>query len=247
MANTWSFFPDAATLIKASLRRIRAYDPEDATTISTVQYNNALETLNFLMSAWQALGLQIWCQKTTSKVLTASQGSYTVGAGANININRPLMIYQAWLRNTDGVDQPVNIIGQNEYYLLSTKAQEGMPISLYYQPNWDAATNQGSSATGTLYIWPEADTTAAAEWTLHFLYQRPLEDFDATTDKIDLPQEWYNALRLHLALAIAPEYGLPVIEYDRLKKEAEDALELAKSWDVEHVPSVKFHPNTDHA
>lgn len=245
MANTWSFFPDAATVIKGSMRRIRAYDPEDATTITAVQYANALETLNYIMSSWQALGMQLWCRKLATKVPVASQTSYTVGSGGNIAINRPLSIFQAYKTNSQGVDIPLRIIGQQEYHQLSRKAQTGDFINLYYDPTYDAATNSGSTSTGTVYLWPTPDANAAAEYTLKFLYQRPLEDFDATSDKIDMPQEWYNVLRLELAVSIAPEYGMPVTEYDRLVKERDYYLELAKSWDVEQNASVKFHPDTD--
>lgn len=237
MANTWSFFPTAATLIKAAMRRIRAYDPEDATTISAVQYANALETLNFIMSGWQALGMQIWCRKTGSKSLTANQGIYTVGAaGADILINRPMDIMQAWMTDTTStpnVDIPVGIIGQQEYLSLSSKLSTGTPTQLFYDPEYDGASNKGANAKGKLYLWPYPDANAAAFKTLKFLYQRPLEDFDATSDDIDMPQEWFNALRLQLALSIAPEYGMPVMEYDRLKGEAEEWFELAKSWDTE--------------
>jgi hypothetical protein len=242
MANTWSFFPTAAMVIKAALRRIRGYDPEDETTISTVQYNNALESLNFIMSAAQAFGLQLWCRKTTSGTLVASQGSYTVGSGGNISINRPLKVMQAFLRDTNNIDQPLNVIGQQEYYNLSTKSQTGTPVSLYYDPAYDGASNVGTTSKGTIYLWPIPDATAAAEYTLQFLYQRPLEDFDATSDSIDMPQEWFNWLRLELAKTISPEYGMPVIEYDRLVKETEIALELAKSWDTE-FESVYFQPD----
>lgn len=245
MANTWSFFPTAATLIKAAMRRIRAYDPEQDTTISTVQYNNALETLNFLMGAWQALGIQIWCRKTASNALTASQGSYTVGSGGNININRPLMIYDAWLRdNTTGVDMPLEVIGETDYYMLSTKSQTGTPVQLYYDVEYDGSSNKGATSKGTLYLWPVPDSTTASGKTLYFRYQRPLEDFDTTSDNIDMPQEWFNALRLQLALAIAPEYGVPVIEYDRLEKEAERWTDLAKSWDTEQE-SIFLEPDSD--
>lgn len=237
MANTWSFFPTGATLIKASLRRVRAYDPEDATTISATQYANALETLNFIMAAWQAFGMQIWCRKTGSKTLTASQGIYTIGAsGADIALNRPMAIIQAWLTDTTSTpntDIPINLIGQQEYLNLSTKTATGTPTQLFYDPTYDGASNKGINSKGSLYLWPYPDTNAATYKTLKFLYQRPLEDFDSTSDDIDMPQEWFNALRLELAKAIAPEYGMPMMEYDRLTSEAQAALDLAKSWDTE--------------
>lgn len=235
MALSWNFFPDRDTIIKAALRRIRAYDPEDATTISTVQYNNAAETLNFLLTSWQADGLQVWAIKTSSaQTLTASDGDYTVGATGNIAISRPLDIIRAWLRTTsDSTDVPLEIITKERYDLLTNKTTEGTPTSLYYDAGYDGSSNQGTNSTGTIYLWPEPDSTCASAKKLMFVYQRPFLDFNASTDNLDMPQEWYEAVRINLAYKIAPEYGMPVIEYDRLKNEAIEAKIIAMGWDRE--------------
>jgi hypothetical protein len=245
MALSYNFFPDRDTIIKAALRRCRAYDPEDATTISTVQYNNAAETLNFILSHWQAHGLPIWCRKTTSMTLVEGDADYTIGSGATINVNRPLMVTQAYLRDsTDSanpVDIELDIISQQEYHALPNKMAEGRPVQLYYDAAYDGSSNSGTTAAGTLYIWPTPDATTATNCTIKLLYQRPLLDYNASTDVLDMPQEWFEAIRLNLAWKIAPEYGLPVSEYDRLGIEAKDALNLALSWDTEQTP-VFFQP-----
>jgi hypothetical protein len=247
MASSYSFFPDGDTIIKAALRRIRGYDPEDATTITTVQYDNGRETLNFLLAHWQALGLPIWCRKVTSKTLTASDGSYSIGNGGDINVNQPLAIVQAWLRDatntTYPTDIPLNIIGQQEYYQLSSKSDVSRPVSLYYDRAYDGAANKGASSVGNIYLWPLPDTVTATNCTLYLLYQRPLLDFNASADALDMPQEWYEAVRLNLAYKLAPEYGMQASDYDRLKVEARDALELALNWDTEQV-SIFFAPDS---
>jgi hypothetical protein len=245
MALSYNFFPDRDTLVKAALRRVRAYDPEDATTILTTQYNNASETLNFILSHWQAHGLPIWCRKVTSKALTASDGTYTIGSGGDINVNRPLAIVQAYLRDATSAAAPVDteleIVGLQEYHAIPNKSQEGVPSKLYYDAAYDGSSNSGATAVGTIYLWPEPDTTTATNCTLYLVYQRPLLDFNATSDVLDMPQEWYEAVRLNLAWKIAPEYGMPVSEYDRLGKEAKEALDLALSWDTEQTP-IYFQP-----
>lgn len=247
MASSYSFFPDRDTIIKAALRRIRAYDPEDATTISSTQYSNAAETLNFLVSHWQAHGLPIWTRKVASKTLTSSDGQYSVGSGGDININQPQAIVQAWLRDatnaTYPVDIPLHIIGQQEYYQLASKSSEGRPIVLYYDRAYDGATNAGATSLGQVYLWPEPDSTTATNCTLYFIYQRPSLDFNASSDALDMPQEWYEAIRTNLAYKIAPEYGLQAQDYRELKHEALETLELALSWDIEQV-SIFFQPNS---
>lgn len=247
MALSYNFFPTGDTIIAAALRRCRAYDPEDTTTITTVQYTNGRETLNFLLSHWQALGLPIWCRKVTSVALTASDGTYTIGTGGDISVNRPMAVMQAWLRDASNaffpIDTPLEIIGQQEYWELSSKFSTGKPSQLYYDGTYDGLSNQGANAKGTIYIWPLPDTVSAANCTLYVLYQRPLLDFNAAGDALDMPQEWYEAVRLNLAYKIAPEYGMQSSDYDRLKEEAKDALALALNWDTEQV-SIFFSPNT---
>lgn len=245
MANTWSFFPTASTVILAALRRIRAYDVEDTTSISTTQSANALETLNFILSSWQALGPTLWCRKQkTAQALTAAQASYTVGSGGNININRPLLVTQAWLTDSSGtpsIDIPLNPLSAEEYLSISTKAAVGVPTSFWYDPEYDGASNVGATSKGKLYLWPVPDAALVTNRTLNFYYQRPLEDFDASTDQIDMPQEWFNALRLKLALALAPEYGMQASDHDRLVAEAKEAFDLAMSWSGQ-MTSVQISP-----
>lgn len=246
MASSYSFFPDGDTLIKAAMRRCRAYDPEENNTISTVQYTNARETLNFLLSHWNALGLPIWTLKTTSKALTASDGQYSIGSGGDINVNHPVAVTRAWLRDatnpTYPIDIPLTVIGQQEYQLLSSKSSIGRPTQVWFDREYDGATNSGATALGQMYLWPIPDSNTATYNTLYLVYQRPLLDFNASTDALDMPQEWYEAVRLNLALKIAPEYGMQASDYDRLKLEAKDALDLALEWDVERV-SLFFQPD----
>lgn len=239
MANTWSFFPTADTVIKAALRRVRSHDPEDTTTITTTQYNNALETMNFIISAWQAKGLQVWCRKQGTGTLVANQKSYTIGAsGADFTYNRPLTIMQAWRRDTTvtpNIDIEIEIIGPEAYNQITTKTQTGVPLNLWYDAQYDGSTNKGTNSKGNISIWPAPDSTVASDYQLVFYYQRPLENFDATTDALDMPQEWFDAFRLTLAYKIAPEYGLQAQDYDRLKVEMDDAIELAESWDSDQA------------
>ena len=64
-------------------------------------------------------------------------------------------------------------------------------------------------------------------------YQRPLQDFDATGDTPDLPQEGYDALVLALAVRLAPVYGMPVQDRAMLKQDAKDAFDLFLSNEPE--------------
>lgn len=227
-----SFYPTALIIIDAALRAIRGKDAEIAST--TQQRTDALEALNFLVTSWQAKGMQVWCQKQGTHGLTASTASYTAGPSGDVNIARPMSIQMAWLRDTNSKETPMRTGGREEYNSFTDKTTTGTPIFLYYDPQYDLpATNSGANAKGKIYLWPTPDANAVTNFDLYFIYTRPIQDFSASSDSLDFPQEWYNAVKWNLAAEIMSEYGLPVIEQDRIKAHAKDALELVEGWDRE--------------
>lgn len=241
-----SFFPNSGSVVNDALKTIGATDPEGGVTPTTTQRTDALQMLNYLVTSWQAHGLQVWCQKEGSLTsLTAADGQYTVGSGGDINIQRPLSIQHAWLRDstvTPAVDHTLRIISREEYNMLSTKESSGTPNCLFYDPEYDVpGSNSGATAKGKIYLWPEPDTSAASTYDLYFIYTRPIQDFSGLTDNIDFPQEWYNAIMWNLALMLSFSYQVPLMKLDRIRAMAKETLELAMSWDRE-TTSVFLSP-----
>lgn len=191
--------------------------------------------------------MQVWCQKQGVLPLTADTNSYTLGPGGDLNIARPLNITQAWLRDTNttpNMDIPVLVKGREEYNLLSGKTVPGSPNLVFYDPQYDLpGSNSGASAKGKLYVWPVPTAALATQYDLYFTYTRPIQDFSATSDTLDFPQEWYDAIRWNLALSLAPSYEVPVMKWDRIKAMARDTLELALASDRSTV-SVTVSPAT---
>jgi hypothetical protein len=178
--------------------------------------------------------MQVWCQKQGTHILTASTSAYTVGPSGDVNIQRPLSIQMAWLRDTSSIDSPLRIIGREEYNMFSAKTSSGKPNVLYYDPQYDLpASNSGASAKGKIYLYPTPTAAEVATYDLYFIYTRPIQDFTASSDSLDFPQEWYNAVKWNLAAEIMPEYGLPVMEQDRIRGQAKATLELVEGWDRE--------------
>ena len=240
------FYPTALNVITDALTDIGAIDPEGGITPTSGMTTGALRVLNYLVTAWQAHGMQVWCQKQGTYSLSNGVGNFTIGpSGATVTADRPLSIQQAWLRNTvadPDQDIPIRIISREEYNNLATKASSGTPICLYYDPEYDRpGSNSGANAKGKVYIWPVPDTTVATTYDLYFIYTRPIADFNASSDTLDFPQEWYNAVRWNLAEALCPSYEVPIVKWDRIRKNAQDSLALALSWDRDQS-SVMISP-----
>lgn len=237
-----NFYPTASQVIDAALGALAAIDPEGTATPTTTERTNALTTFNFLVTSWQAYGMQVWCQKTGSYTLSAAN-SYTIGAsGATITAARPLTITQAWLRDTSTypVDIPLEIIDRDTYNRLSVKTSIGVPVQLFYDPEYDRdASNSGANAKGKIYVWPTPDSTIVTNYDLYFVYTRPLQDFNATSDTLDFPQYWFNAVKWNLAYQMSFDYGIPIEDKNKLEKLAKESLDLALSFDTDQE-SVYF-------
>jgi len=65
-----------------------------------------------------------------------------------------------------------------------------------------------------------AATAATTGNYIRLVYQRPYEDFDASTDEPDFPQEWFDAIKFGLADRLAPEYGVPIVDRNDIKNRA---------------------------
>lgn len=240
---TLSFYPTANTILNAAMRLIRAYD--SAQTPGAQQTTDALEALNFLLTSWQTLGLQLWCIKTSAaQTPVLSQTVYTVGTGGGIAIARPLQIIKAYLRDTtDDTDVILNPLAASQYASITNKTVTGTPNSYYYDAAYGVdTTNFGATSKANLFLWPAADANTVSTKRLYLVYQRPFIDFDLVGDSIDMPQEWFNALKWNLAAQIMPEYGLPFMDQDRIRSQAKYELEQCLGWDAEKT-SLTISPD----
>lgn len=190
-------------IIKRALRLIGALAQGETPT--TDQVSEAAVALNGLVKAWQADGMPLWALKQRSVTLVDGTASYT------LDTPKPLKIIQAWNHDsTSNVDIPMRIITKQEYNILGNKTSSGNPIQCYYDPRRD---------TGVLYLFPVPSSAQVGLNSISLVYQAPFEDFDASTDTPDFPQEWYDAITYGLATRLAPEYGIPSVDRKMLYQE----------------------------
>lgn len=194
-------------------------------TPTATQISEAAEALNGLVKALVADGMPLWGIKESSFSMTASTRNYRIGLSQTVNIPKPLKIMHGFIRHTATTrDQPVSVITRDEYDRLTSKTATGVPVQMYYDPQL---------SYGDLYLYPAPNTAIATDYTMHIVYQRPFEDFDATGDEPDFPQEWYDALTFLLADRLAPEYGLDADHRMDIQKRAMQYKAEALSFGTE--------------
>lgn len=220
----WNMTRDA--IINAAFRKIGV--AVDGATATATQQTNAQEALNNVVFSLYAQGMPVWAMTTTNFSLVQGQIAYPVGLGigtGNLNIQAPLKVVQAFTRdNISNTDIPMNIYTQYNYNLLSTKINQGYPVHFWYQP-----LNQA----GTITVWPAPDQYSATNRSIYFVYQRAFDEFDAGTDTPDFPQVWLEPLIYSLAHRLAPEFGLPLSEQDKLNETASNLITNALSFGTE--------------
>ena len=211
-----------------------AVDEND--TLTAAQITKGARVLNGIVKTLAGpTGMPLWAIKTQSFPLTASTASYTIGIGATINAPKPMKIIQAWHRDSNSnFDTPVNIVSLQEYFKLGNKFTTSTPVQIAYEPG---------NSTGTIYVYPEGDTYSVANRTMWIRYQRPFQDFDASTDTPDFPTEWDLPLTYALAVALAPSLGVPPNDLMALKGLAKEYVDAAQEVEPENA-SLYIQPYT---
>lgn len=224
-----AFRSNMLEIITGAYEICRVIDPSES--LSAQQFKSAGEALNRMLKRFITYGLPLFALKRGTITLTQGTMGYTCGPGGAGLSERPLMITDAWYRASPSDDNPLEIISREEYWSLGDKTTEGIPNEIYYDPQ---------EPLGVIYVFNPADATTAGK-TIELMYQRPFEDMVVSTDDLDFPVEWEEAIEWGLAQRLAPRNGVPINRTSQIRAHAALALEDALGWDAENT-SVFLQP-----
>jgi len=219
----------AATLIEDALIEIGALAAGE--TVDSNDQTQALRELNRMVKHWQVSGHNLWTRTRGTLTMTTGKGTnanpYLFGTGGDFTTDRPLRIESMRFVDSNGYERPMVHISRDEYDHLPDKDSTGEATLFHYDPQ---------IGSGKLYVWPVLSSTGSG--TLDFTYQRPIEDFDATSNEPDFPQEWYETLMYGLAARLCPKYfPQDVQNQQRLIQTASGKLNECLSFDKETASS----------
>jgi len=182
----------ASTMIDRAMRLISQISPGVSPT--TDEYTTGLEALNAMLDSWRTERLACTAIQDESLTLVASQASYTIGLGGDLNTNRPVKIEGAYIVDSNGSSYNVTLINSDEYASIGLKSSTSeLPQYLYYSPDMPL---------GNLWPYP----VPASTYTLHVLTWTPQMAYTTTATTAYLAPGWENAIVYNLALEIAPEF-----------------------------------------
>ena len=200
---TTSYGRTTTTAAKAAGQTVLAITSNSDTTTypgTTVSMTNA-----DYVGVQQTDGTIFWTTISTSSSTSVTlNSSLTVGCNSGAYVywytakaQRFPVIEFASLRDSNIIDLPVRVFTDvQEYERLTNKTATGNPIRILVEP-----LRLNTRVTTDFAV---SDVTRQLRLTVQY----PAEDYDATSDDIAFPQEWYDALHWELAFRAAPIFGV---------------------------------------
>jgi hypothetical protein len=206
-------------------------------TANAEDTNDVFDTLQMLLGEWASKRWLIYHLLDLSKVSTGAI-SYTVGPGGDIDtgaMQRPDRLEDGnffrqliTASSPNKIDYKLKLLESREdYNRIGLKQLTTIPQYIYY----DAAY-----PLGVVYPWPVIQAT---QYELHILVKAQLSQFTNLADAIDLPSQYYGALRYNLACRVRPMYQLP--PDPSLVALATDSLSTIRNMNAQ-VPRLSMPP-----
>ena len=185
----------ALDMITRSMRLAKVIGTKEALTNDEAA--DGLNALNTMLEAWTLDRLSVYQIIRATKVLTASDGNYTVGAGGDIDIPRPNKLEDSCFIRVGTIDHGLELIDEISYQGIPAKSLPGRPQFLFYDPKFPLAE---------VNLYPVPDTAM----TLSLGYWSVLQSFSTLTTDLALPLGYKRMIEYNLAVEFAPEFGVEV-------------------------------------
>lgn len=207
---------NAIDIITGALRLISSSTPGEA--IDGNEAAEALVVLNQMLAAFSMEWGLINVTTAESFPLVVGQTSYTIGSGGNFNTVRPDTIFNQWIYDTNAaIRYPLKQLADNQYNAIPLNTIQSIPKALYYDPQYPL---------GIIYIYPTAGLTT---YQLNLESYKPIMQFTTLTTSMNLPGEYFKALKYLLADELAPEYGYEIQPNSRIDQNINKSRDLMKA------------------
>lgn len=179
---------------------------------TAAELTDGLDCLNQMLKSWGAMGVTPWRNTDGTATITGASPSVALSP-------RPIDVLEV-RAVIGGVDVSLRRWGHGEYNLIKSKATVGSP-SLYALIE--------TPSTVTLYVYP----VPAADTSLKYSYARIINDVDDPSDVVDVPQQWYETVKLCLAARLPTVFGTTRVDPAAVESIMARAEQLQKNM-LEH-------------
>ena len=180
--------PTAQQILTRAAKAIRYLGRSES--LSAQDANDGLDAMNALLQSWSGEGLMSHANVLGSHTLVANTQSYTIGSGGTINTTWPVDIIQAYVRDANNIDYPLEIIPQAKWERIGYKSNTAqIPSVLFYDTQYPL---------GVIYIFP----VPTLAYTLYFTSKILQTNFSTMTHSLSAPPAYERAYILNLAMEL---------------------------------------------
>jgi hypothetical protein len=202
-------------VIRRALREIGALSKNEPP--SADEMNDGLEALNDMLGLWSARKIIVRGMTLENFPLTAAVPSYTIGPTGVFATPKPYRVTSGYIRDTNLVDTPLEIVRVDEYDSYEDKAiSSARPWALAYDPG----AAQQAAQLGTLFLYPTPD--ASTTYRLYIESQKAFANFANIAATVTFEEAYSEALKYNLAIRLYREY------HEHMKPIPTDLIVLAK-------------------
>jgi hypothetical protein len=186
----------AADLIQSSLEMINVVGVGQV--VNVAHQNRALAVLNRMLDSWSTEPHACFAQRTINFPLVVNQGTYTIGAGGQVNVSRPQDLRvgpgAAYLTDTTNNRYPVEVVPQDKWQMIGNiQINSQVPDTAWYDPQFPL---------GIINIFP----LPALPYTITFNTILELVSFATLQTAYAMPQGYQEAIEANLAVALKPYF-----------------------------------------
>jgi hypothetical protein len=134
-----------------------------------------------------------------SKLLTVNKAQYTIGQSGTPDISavRPSKIIQAFIKDAQNDDFPVEIYEQDRWDRIGLKTTTSQIASvLFYNPTYP---------NGVINLYPMPSDSS---YSLYFDAYQQLSDLSTLTTPLSLPPGYQEAIQHNLAIRMQPYFNV---------------------------------------
>jgi len=209
----------AVDIIDPALRKLGITNPQ------ANERSDALSALNAMLGSWSARRLTLFAVTRESFPLVVNDSEYTIGSAGDFNTVRPSRITQAYLSDS-GQDFPLTARNLKTYNDILDKAANGRPTQIMYLAEYPLGKILFNFQPDKIY-------------TLHLDSLKPITTFSSINTVLSLPPEWQEALTYNLAIRLAPEHDVILVE--EIVAIARVSLNNIKDLNAPLPEQVDFH------
>lgn len=157
--------------------------------------------LNDMLSAWNNEGLIVYQNTRTTATFLASTATRTIGLTGDIVIAKPEVedLLRVTRVDANNLETPLELLRRMEEWaaVLDKTATASVMERLFYNPTHP-------DGTFTAHPIQTSNTTVA------IYHKTKISQFASLLDTVDLPDGYQRAIRLNLAIEIAPMFDVPL-------------------------------------